>query len=367
VKVALVHCYSWPAVRRGAERYLSDLSWALAASGVDVEVITGTDGPSRTEEVDGVLTHHRHFLAAQLLARRGVTPLDAFGLSALPVLARHRYDVVHALVPSAALAARLTGQRTVYTVLGHPTAAQLAGGRPLNRPLLIAAARRATVTTALSVASATAVRTLLGADARVLPPGVRLDAFTPRLEARTGPVRILFSAAADEPRKGLEVALRALAEVRRVHPGARLGVSGGGSPTGALDRLGAAGVELAGAVDSLGTGTLEEVPGRYRDATVTVLPARDEAFGLALVESLACGTPVVCTDDGGMPEIVDSPAVGRVAPLDDPVALGRALLETIALAADPATPAHCATHARRWGWREVVGPAHVALYRELRR
>src|SRR5258708_1559062 len=49
--------------------------------------------------------------------------------------------------------------------------------------------------------------------------------------------------------------------------------------------------------------------GIYGEAWVSALPAVDEAFGLALVESLACGTPVVGYAQGGIPEILDRPGI----------------------------------------------------------
>jgi glycosyltransferase involved in cell wall biosynthesis len=127
------------------------------------------------------------------------------------------------------------------------------------------------------------------------------------------------------------------------------------------ERLGPAGDRAFAAVDDLGPGR-EELPARYRGATVTVLPSVHEAFGIVLVESLASGTPVVCSDDGGMVEIVDRPAIGRVAPPRDPDRLAAAVIEAIDLANEPATPPACAEHARRWDWATAVGPAHEEVY-----
>src|SRR5439155_1967833 len=120
---------------------------------------------------------------------------------------------------------------------------------------------------------------------------------------RTGSPRILFSAALDNPVKGLDVLAAAFPLLR--HDGSRLVLSGPGDHTWALD-------DGRVAYDALGTGALDDVPGRYRAATVTALPSRNEAFGLALVESLASGTPVVCGDDGGPPGVVEDPRAGRV-------------------------------------------------------
>jgi glycosyltransferase involved in cell wall biosynthesis len=367
--IALVHPYSWPEVRRGGERYLADEAWYLAGAGHRVEVVTGTAGPPSREEVDGVLYRRLHHLGRPRLAARGIGTEETFGMRALPGLLRRRYDVVHAYTPTAALAARAAGHRVLYTVLGHPSAGQLEG-RPAYRRLFQAAVRGATVTAALSRASADATEATFGRKAEVLSPGVRLAAFPPRLAARVGEARVLFSAFSGDRRKRVDVALEALIELRRLRPDARLQLSGAGDFRWAHDalagRLGVATAAAAiGATDDLGPGSLDAVPERYRQATVTVLPARDEAFGLALVESLASGTPVVSSDSGGMPEIAGHPAVGRVFPEGDARALAAALAEAIELAAAPATPARCAERAGLWGWLESVGPAHEALLGEL--
>lgn len=291
--------------------------------------------------------------------------MDAFGAAVLPTLARHRYDVVHALVPSAALAARACAQRTVYTVIGHPTADQLAA-RPVDRHLATWATRTAHAVTALSRASCAQVLSCFGREAKPLPPGVRLDRFPLRSGPGPLPPRILFSADLSDPRKGLDLAVAALPEVLAAHPGARLVLSGPGDHRWALERLPAGTAErVEASIEVLGTGAPDDVPRRYREATVTVLPARHEAFGLALVESLASGTPVVCADDGGMPEIADNDAVGRRHRVGDPHDLARAVLEAVRLAGEATTAARCAEHARRWSWNEAVGPMHEHLYRAV--
>jgi glycosyltransferase involved in cell wall biosynthesis len=112
----------------------------------------------------------------------------------------------------------------------------------------------------------------------------------------------------------------------------------------------------------LGVGELGSMPARYREATVTVLPSLHEAFGLVLAESMASGTPVVGTPTGGIAEVVDRPEVGATVPYGDPASLARALDHVIDLAAEPTTATACARQARRWGWKEVVGPAHEDVY-----
>lgn len=352
MRIAVVHPFGWPDVRRGAERYAHDLSGWLAAQGHQVDFLTG--GPAHSiAVVDGVRVvrlHHRH---GERLTNLGVSKLDSFGMTVLPWLTRHRYDVVHALVPTAAITARLLGHRVVYTAIGHPVEI----GRVRRRDVRVfrAATHAAHVTTVLSQSAATAAGALTDREIVVVNPGVRTEVFTPDLAPRTGPPRLLFAAYAGEPRKRLSTLLAAMPAVLDALPDARLIVGGGGGlPAGVPDRV-------AAATDVIGPGELPDLPRRYRDATLTVLPSVDEAFGLVLVESLSCGTPVVASDSGGIPEVVTTPKVGALFRSDDPAALADAIVAVTALAHHTDTPGRCSAHASQWSW-DAVGPRHLEAY-----
>lgn len=368
--IALVHPYCWPDVRRGGERYLDDLSVHLAGAGHTVDVLTGTMGAPSVHETSigsGQLRVRRiRHRPVRRLEQRGITVVESFGLLVLPHLLRRRYDVVHALTPTAAMASRFARQQTVYTLLGHPQPHHLSG-HPAAR-YVGAAVRSASAVAALSQASAESLRELFGRSADVLSPGVRIDEFPPDVAPRGGPPRILFSADAGDRRKGADALLGAFQRVLETRPDARLQVSSATDWRWALDDIAEPErSRIAASVDTLGAGDPAEVPGRYRDATVTVLPSHGEAFGMVLVESLASGTPVVCNADGGMPEIVSDPSIGRIAQATDPEALSRAILETIVLAQQPGCAARCADHARRWDWETTIRAQHELLYERVAR
>lgn len=357
-RIALVHPYSWPAVRRGGERYLHDLAWYLTGQGADVDiVISGRPGIEQT--ADGRIVRLRQLRPLRV---GRLTTDDVFGLSALAWLARHRYDVVHALIPTAALAAVTARQPIVYTALGHPTAETI-GRRKGDRAMFRATVRRTGAPLALSASAADHIEQLSGRRPRVVPPGLRISEFPLRDEPRVGPPRILFPANASDQRKCLDVMLAAFPAVLDRHPDAELLLGGGGGTRWAFDRLDPAERDrVQRATRDIGAGDLGDVAARYAEATVSVLPSVDEAFGLVLVEALATGTPVVGVASGGPTEIVDDPLIGRLAKPRDPETLADAICAVIELAADPATAGRCNEHARRWDWTQTVGPLHLDVY-----
>ena len=365
LRIALVHPYSFPEVKRGGERYLHDLAWFLSNAGHRVEMITGTAGTSSTS-LEGAAKHRRlrHLPNFGRLTRREIAEGETFGARVYPVLLRRRFDIVHALMPSAAIAARLARQRTVYTQIGHPTP-ELAAAHPTQARLLRKAVGMANVSAAYSEASAAATQLLCGRRVIALPPGVVLDRFPMEAAARTGPPRILFAAYASNPEKGLGVLVRAFRILLGSMPDARLVVAGPGEAAWAFDALDGDRERVMRQVELLGPVPEDEVTRLYRSCSVTTLPSTNEAFGIVLIESLASGTPVVCSAAGGMPEIVDRPTIGRAVPYGDADALAHALAETIALARDPLTPRRCREHAGRWGWRERIGPLHEELYQGI--
>jgi glycosyltransferase involved in cell wall biosynthesis len=297
-----------------------------------------------------------------LATRFGAEPPETIGFHVLRPLLR-RFDVVHAFTESTAVAAKLTGHRTVYTNLGFPDRAWL-GSQRRAWPWFRVATRLADVTTAVSGTAAARVSELSRRPAIGLFPGIRLGAFEPDLRPRSGPPTILFASAQRERGKGLDVLLAAMLTVLERHPDARLCLAGPGDGSWAFEALGSNAERVRPAVDIVDPDV--SMPDLYRSATVTALPSSNEALGLVLLESLACGTPVVAGANGGPVEIVTDDRVGRLVPLHDPPALAAALGDVIDLSRAGGTAAHCAAHAARWDWA-TIGPEHEAVYVSARR
>ena len=97
---------------------------------------------------------------------------------------------------------------------------------------------------------------------------------------------------------------------------------------------------------------------------MSALTAYREAFGLVLVEALACGTPVVGADHGAVPEVVDRDGIGVLFEDGDERGVARALLEGFELAADAGTRARCRERAEGFSSARLAAE-YEALYLEL--
>jgi glycosyltransferase involved in cell wall biosynthesis len=145
----------------------------------------------------------------------------------------------------------------------------------------------------------------------VIPVGIDPDEFTPPPAGRPrDPDSILVITSADVPLKGLVHLLEAVAKLRTERP-VRLTVVGSARPGGpaeaALDRL-----ALHDAVRFTGRVPEAELIGLMQRAAVVAIPSLYEGFSLPAIEAMACGTPLVTTDAGALPEVVGSKAGLRV-------------------------------------------------------
>jgi len=147
---------------------------------------------------------------------------------------------------------------------------------------------------------------------RIATPGVDIDWFHPdrtrqyRESARQaegirpGELVVLF-VGSEFRRKGLDMLINA------IEPGAKLLVVGSGERHAYYQRLSKK-RGLQGQV--LFKGLVDDVRQCYAAADVVALPSRKEAFGMSILEGMACGLPVVCSDAAGVSELVASDVNG---------------------------------------------------------
>jgi len=161
--------------------------------------------------------------------------------------------------------------------------------------------------------------------------------------------------------KGIDVLLNAAAIYERELPGIQTVLVGNGVLWDELhalrDKLGLKGVHF------LGHQPQETLACIYNVADVAVVPSRIEPFGLVAVEALACGTPVVATNAGGLPDFINE-QVGALVPVGDAPSLARAILSEIQNGTKQTKGVFANEYAyKSYTWKQQVAKM-VVLYEE---
>jgi glycosyltransferase involved in cell wall biosynthesis len=192
-----------------------------------------------------------------------------------------------------------------------------------------------------------------GLSSEVIPNIVDLARFQAQERPAPGPAPRLLVARNLEPIYGVDVAIRALALVRKSFPAATLTVAGSGPELLSLQSLCKElglddAVVFSGRVDNV------DMPGLYGQADLAVNASSVDNMPNALLEAFASGVPVVSTRAGGIPDMLEHEVHGLLVPVGDPAALADA---AIRLLSDPELAARlCAAaskEAQRYAWPSV--------------
>jgi glycosyltransferase involved in cell wall biosynthesis len=139
--------------------------------------------------------------------------------------------------------------------------------------------------------------------AQVIPHGVDENIFTPWPADKTPEPSVLFVGALDGRKRGRFLLDAFLKTIRPAHPDATLTIVGGAGPTHPGVRF------VTGVSDA-------ELAALYRRAWVYASPSTYEGFGLPYLEAMACGTPVVASENPGSLDVLGAGRCG-VLPTDD--------------------------------------------------
>jgi len=157
-------------------------------------------------------------------------------------------------------------------------------------------------------------------------------------------------------------AVRVFAKVRDAVPARLLLIGDGQDRPAALHLAETCGVKG----DVIFLGKQDDVEGLLAVADLLLLPSADEAFGLAALEGLSCGVPVVATAVGGVPEVVEDGKNGFLLPVGDVEGMARAALT---LLTDNARHAEFRAAARQRAVEHfdtpLIVPQYEAHYREV--
>jgi glycosyltransferase involved in cell wall biosynthesis len=328
----------------GLETYCWEVGRALAREGHEVTLIAGEGGPARNDAVRLVSLPYvpRHRFPDLGTRFRKLAERLSFARHAMPHLLGGNFDAVVINKPydfPALWYARRLGFRGVVALRSGGTE-HYAGDRFFGRAV--------DLWLSTSAYNADQVRRRYRHDVAVVPNGVDPELFSPR--PRDPEIRQRFGIPAEAflvvsvgrlvGWKGLQVVIEALTGI----PDAHFLAIGDGPDRRQLEqevkRLGA-----AGRVHFVGEARHGDLPALLNAGDIFVQPSvGEEAFGISVVEAMACGLPAVVSDQGGLREIVRDGECGRLLPPGNVPAWRRALGE---LAVDRAAVARMGAAARQ--------------------
>ena len=137
----------------------------------------------------------------------------------------------------------------------------------------------------------------------VILNGIDTDAYYPDETVQKVPLRIVTTASADVPLKGLDFLLKAFASVKDIHSNASLQIIGGSKKGGHTKRL----IKKLGIEKDITFNknlSFKEVRDLYCSADIVVIHSLYEGFGFAVGEAMACKVPVITTSGGAIPEVI---------------------------------------------------------------
>jgi phosphatidylinositol alpha-mannosyltransferase len=351
LRIAMVTEYYYPHLG-GMTEHVHYLSRELRRQGHFVDIVTSRiDGVPEREHVVRV---GRSLPVYGNASMARVTIAPQLARQVRDVLRRGAYDLVHVHAPlnptlplAAIAAAEVPVVGTFHTYYPRSATYRLFG-KWFQRYV-----DRLDAVVAVSDAAVESHARYFSADWQVVPNGIDVTEFRPGLsapvECRDGDPVILFVGRFD-PRNALGTLLEAFEHVERVHPTARLVVVGDGPLRGYYRRLagGNPRIHFVGALT-------RERAAYFANAAVYACPTTRASFGITLLESMATGTPVVCSDIPGFRSVVQHGREALMTRLGDPRALAAALSRVLS---DDALRARLGARGRelsmRYSWPRVT-------------
>ena len=325
MKIGLVCPYIYPEAG-GVAQHVRFLYENLRLRGHDVRVITASHGPQRPAEGD--IIRLGVGFSVPINASVGTLTFSPRYLGQIRTMLEHeRFDVLHFHEPFVPfLSLFLLRESTSVNVATFHAFAGFSPSYEFGSRALRGYASRLHGRIAVSAAARHFADRFFPGDYRVIPNGVDVGRFAdavPIARWQDGTPNVLF-VGRHEPRKGLLDLLKAHRILRKTGTVSRLLVVGSGPQEREARRYvatrGLQGVEFLGRVSD------DEKAQLFRTADVYASPATGgESFGIVLLESMAAGTPIVCSDIHGYKGVVRRGREGLLVPRRNPRQLAVAI------------------------------------------
>lgn len=175
---------------------------------------------------------------------------------------------------------------------------------------------------------------------------------------------LIVTVARLSPEKGLPYLIEAMEAVSLLVPEAKLGIVGGGVLEDQLKAF-AAEHGVQDVVHFFGARPHAEAMAEIAQSSLFVLPSLGEGLGIVLLEAQALGVPVIGTDVGGIPDVIEHEKTGLLVPPADVKALAEAIVRMLT---DRSLAEHCASEAKarlaKFDW-DKIAEQYATVYQEL--
>jgi phosphatidyl-myo-inositol alpha-mannosyltransferase len=330
VKIGLVSPYVYP-LPGGVTEHVRYLYANLRLRGHDVRIITSSHGLQRSSEGD-VIRLGKGFSMPANGSVGTVTISPRYPPLVHDMLERERFDLLHfhePFVPFLSLV--LLRQSTSVNIATFHAYAGFSPSYEFGSRMLGGYAERLHGRIAVSAAARHFIDRFFPGDYKVIPNGVDVDRFrraVPLARWQDGTRNVLFVGRL-EPRKGLLDLLKGFRILRKTGCECRLLVVGSGPQEREARRYVL--TRRLGGVEFLGRVSDDEKAQLYKTADVYVSPATGgESFGIVLLEAMAAGTAIVCSDIHGYKGVVRRGREGLLVPPRKPKALAASIGELLA-------------------------------------
>ena len=356
----------------------TELAKALADRGHQVHLVS-TDPPFRLGEYHAGLAFHQVHTPSYPLFREPQYVLSLAN-KVVQVAREFKLEIIHAhyAIPHATAAilsrqvlasAGLSSPRVVTTL--HGTDITLVGSDPSYSEIVAFSIESSdgVTTVSQSLREATRRELCVRREIEVIPNFLDCNVYRRReveaLRRRFVPdakTKLVIHVSNFRPVKRIDAVMKVFARISRQQP-AKLLLVGDGPELGTAYRLGRE-LEIAHQVEMLGA--QEDIIPLLSAADVFLLPSAQESFGLAALEAMACEVPVVASNVGGLPEVIEHGVSGFLHAPDD---LDGMAASAVALLSDPSlhyrVSETACTRVRELFCVDLVVPMYERYYRQI--